>query len=263
MSPSPYVISAEAEEDQSAAEFRAAKRKADKGDTSAMVKVGSMYLQGEGVNANYEEAWKYFARAANKGNVDGLIGIGSLYREGKGVAEDYALAEEWFMKAVNRGSVPGMLAIGALYQEGGTNMGANYKRAAEWYKKAAYEGSKEGAEALAHLYFDGDRYFPKDYYKSYVWCCIADMAEKSGLATDAAIVGGAAALVFSGPLLPIVGLAYLWGDWNTEYSIKEQIEGVGIFNLAKLSDSQMDKAKMEAGRIMGEIEANVKSRREK
>ena len=179
-----------------------------------MVKVGSMYLQGEGVNANYEEAWKYFARAANKGNVDGLIGIGSLYREGKGVAEDYALAEEWFMKAVNRGSVPGMLAIGALYQEGGTNMGANYKRAAEWYKKAAYEGSKEGAEALAHLYFDGDRYFPKDYYKSYVWCCIADMAEKSGLATDAAIVGGAAALVFSGPLLPIVGLAYLWGILN-------------------------------------------------
>ena len=53
-------------------------------------------------------------------------------------------------------------------------------------------------------------------------------------------------------------MAYLLVD--TDRSIKEEIEGAGLFNLAKLSDAEMDKAKIEAGKIMAEIERNIKQK---
>lgn len=203
------------------------KAQADKGNIPAMVEVGSMYAQGEGVSQNYAKAREYFTKAANNGSVDGMIGFGSLYRGGFGVNED---CEE----------------------------------ASKWYRKAAYEGSQEGADAIAHLYFTGGRNLSQSYYNSYIWCCVAEMADKSeGAALAGAVVGGGAALLLSGPLLPLAGIGYLWADYAAERSIKEQIEGKGIFNLAKLSGSAMDSAKIEAGKIMAEIERNIKDRKKK
>ena len=107
------------------------KAQADKGNIPAMVEVGSMYAQGEGVSQNYAKAREYFTKAANNGSVDGMIGFGSLYKGGFGVNED---CEE----------------------------------ASKWYRKAAYEGSQEGADAIAHLYFTGGRNLSQSYYNSYI-----------------------------------------------------------------------------------------------
>lgn len=229
-----------------------------------MVEVGSMYLQGDGVGQKYTKAREYFVMAANKGSADGMLGVGSLYRDGRGVGEDYEKAAEWFTKAANKGSVAGMLALGGLYREGGERMGQDYKKSMQWFRKAAYEGSSQGAHAIAHLYFTGGRNMPQSYYNSYVWCCVAEMAEKSSdTLIEASVARGAAAVLLGGPLLPLIGIGYLVGDWMAERSIKEKIEGAGIFNLAKLSSSEMDKAKIEAGKIMGEIERNIKNKSKK
>ena len=72
------------------------------------------------------------------------------------------------------------------------------------------------------------------------------MAEKSeGAGLAGAVIGGGAALLLSGSLLPLAG------------------KGKGIFNLAKLSGSAMDSAKIEAGKIMAEIERNIKDWKKK
>lgn len=70
--------------------------------------------------------------------------------------------------------------------------------------------------------------------------------------------------------LPVVGvfagISYLAADFTADKSIKEEIEGVGLFNLAKLSDEEMNRAKDDAHKIMAvpvraglvpEIERNI------
>ncbi|MBQ6419227.1 MAG: hypothetical protein IJJ91_11220, partial [Synergistaceae bacterium] len=156
------------------------------------------------------------------------------------------------------------LGIAGLYMNGGPNLTQDYRVALTWYEKAAYDGNKTGANRIAQLYFTGGPNLTQSYYNAYVWCCVAEMAEKSGGASAGlAVLGGVAAIALSGPLLPLVGIGYLWGNLIDDYSIKEQIEGAGIFNLAKLSDSEMDKAKIEAGKIMAKIERNIKEKQEK
>ena len=49
-------------------------------------------------------------------------------------------------------------------------------------------------------------------------------------------------------------------EWGADKSIKKQIEGVGLFNLAKLSDAEMNRAKDDARKIMAVIERNIKAR---
>ena len=113
----------------------------------------------------------------------------------------------------------------------------------------------------------------QSYYNSYIWCCVAEMTEEHLIdATDATIIlsgvlGGVGAAI-SAPLLPLlavggaVGLLAGWIVGDSEYTIKEQIEGAGIFNLAKLSGAEMDKARIDAGKIMAEIERRIQQRQQ-
>ena len=141
-------------------------------------------------------------------------------------------------------------------------MTADRQEAVNWYEKAAYDGSKTSQTELAALYF-----YAENYYPSYVWCCVAEMTEQHFMnGTDTSLVAGAiiggVGAVIGAPLLPVLAIGAIATGWlgsqASEYTIKEQIEGAGIFNLAKLSDAEIDRAKIEAGKIIAEIETRIK-----
>ncbi|HNZ31082.1 MAG TPA: tetratricopeptide repeat protein [Smithellaceae bacterium] len=66
-------------------EYFRAKKSALDGDARAQFLLGSMYMRGNHIEKNYEEAIKWLTKAAEQGNVNAKIQLGSIYVFGKGV----------------------------------------------------------------------------------------------------------------------------------------------------------------------------------
>lgn len=216
-------------------------------------------------------AYEELVTLAGKGYVDAMLELGVRYSTGNGVQKDYKEAMSWFQKAADKCSEFGMFAIGGLYAEGGSGINQDYREAVKWFEKVAYQGSKEAQNALANLYYKGGVNLPQNYYKAYVWCCVAEIESnfsRSDFATWGAVVGGGSAvmgvlggLAFWPVFLPVAGLMYLVGESGIDNNIKADIEGAGIFNFSKLSNSDMERAKHEAENISRQIVENIKKRR--
>lgn len=58
--------------------------------------VAMMYLRGEGVEQNYEEAAKWFRKAAEKRVKQAQYRLADLYMKGRGVPRDFEYAYAWF-----------------------------------------------------------------------------------------------------------------------------------------------------------------------
>ena len=75
-------------------------KNAEAGNHLAQNNLGVMYLCGEGVSQNLEEAEKLFLQSASKGCVEAMISVGMMYWKGMGVSKDRKKAVAWFGKAV-------------------------------------------------------------------------------------------------------------------------------------------------------------------
>ena len=62
-----------------------------------------MYLLGQGVPQDYEEAVKWVNLAADKGLADAQALLGSMYASGYGVPKDYVHAYMWLNLAAAQG----------------------------------------------------------------------------------------------------------------------------------------------------------------
>lgn len=194
------------------------------------------------------------------------FGLAKLYEEGKLTSKDEVKAE------ISEDGKTAKITSGKKEYKVDI-ITRDYAEALKWYKKAAYEGNRIAQNAIARLYFNGGFNISQSYYDSYIWCCISEMTERyidevlgrtiaaTGSATVTAVGG---ALIVGTPILPIilpvVGVSYLLADFVADRSIKEEIEGVGLFNLAKLSEKEMNRAKEDARKIMAEIERNIKQK---
>jgi len=58
--------------------------------------LGVMYLQGQGVEQNFEEAGKWLRKAAENRLPQAQYKLANLYTEGKGVPKDYEFAYVWY-----------------------------------------------------------------------------------------------------------------------------------------------------------------------
>ena len=76
---------------------------ADRGNSNAMVDLGFMYVNGQGVEKNDIEAVKWYRKAAEKGNKWGQTNLGVCYQNGKGVTKDLTQAKYWLEKAAAQG----------------------------------------------------------------------------------------------------------------------------------------------------------------
>ena len=66
--------------------------------------IGDMYFHGEGVEKNYNEAFKWFRKSAEQGNAIGQYNLGRMYNNGEGVKQDKKEAIKWFRKSAEQGN---------------------------------------------------------------------------------------------------------------------------------------------------------------
>ena len=112
------------------------------GDENAQYNVGLMYLKGQGVPENPEEASRWFHRAAMQGQVDAQSFLGALHADGQGVHQDYALAAYWLTRAADAGHPAAQSFLGQLYFDG-LGVARDYVQAYVWFSLAEGNGYRE------------------------------------------------------------------------------------------------------------------------
>ena len=116
--------------------------------------IGVKYFQGSGVEQNYQEAAKWWEQAANAGLADSQFNLGLMYYRGLGVNTDYHKAAELFGKAADQGHKQAQYSIAVMYAFG-QGMDKNYDDALKWFREAAAQGVAQAQFNLGVFYENG------------------------------------------------------------------------------------------------------------
>lgn len=98
-------------------------RQAEEGDVNAQLTLGYMYLYGEeGVEIDYDKAFRYYSMAAAQKDNVAINNLGSLYYSGIGTEKDYLKAATLFDEAAKLGNVEASVNLAFIYLSG-SNVG--------------------------------------------------------------------------------------------------------------------------------------------
>lgn len=117
------------------------------GDETAMNQIGIIYMGSEEFEANLEQSFYWFNEAAKKGSDVGMYNLGCCYRDGFGIKADVEQAAEWFKKSAELGYVDAMVELGEYYQA----ILVDFEKSKMWYLKAAELGNAKAQDALGVL----------------------------------------------------------------------------------------------------------------
>lgn len=131
------------------------------GDETAMNQIGIIYMGSDEFEANLEQSFYWFNEAAKKGSDVGMYNLGCCYRDGFGIKADVEQAAEWFKKSAELGYVDAMVELGGYYQE----ILVDFEKSKMWYLKAAELGNAEAQNKLGELCANIDN----DYKEAVKW----------------------------------------------------------------------------------------------
>ena len=122
---------------------------AELGNSGAEYRLGSRYLNGEGVDIDYKKALYWLEKAGAQGHSNALYNLGYMYLYGYGVDIDYMMAFDYFESAKDLGFTPAYYIIGLMYYDG-AGVKKNHKKAYEYCKQALDNGYKSNNILLDH-----------------------------------------------------------------------------------------------------------------
>lgn len=134
--------------------LKSIKKRADAGDTAAMVELGKKFMNGDGVKKNYKKALKYLERATSERDAEAFVELGKLHLKMSSIlteADARTKAEDAWTRADGLGSVEAAYRIGRLYCQAGY-VARNRDKAEFWYKRAADKGYAPAQYELGDLY---------------------------------------------------------------------------------------------------------------
>lgn len=137
------------------------------GNSEAQKMLGIMYDYGHGVQANSENALKWYLRSAEQGHPAVQYQVGAKYFRGDGVKQNYQEAARWWEMAANGGQVDAQFNLGLMYFRG-LSIARNDAKAATLFSQAAEQGHGHGQYSLAVMYAFG-RGVKKDYATALKW----------------------------------------------------------------------------------------------
>ncbi len=132
-------------------------------DNRAMLVVGIMYANGDGVKKDQKESFEWFKKAAKAGNKHAWIKLGNIYASKK----DFKNSFKWFEKAANIGDSKAAYNLGYFYT-GGMGVKMDLKKSLEWYEKASIAGNIDAQLNLGFMYIGGQG-TKVDYKKAAYW----------------------------------------------------------------------------------------------
>jgi TonB family protein len=98
--------------------FNLAKREASTGVIDAQIMLGQMYLRGEGVSPNPQEAIAWLTRAADAGSPLAAYDLGVFAVNGVGGSPDQRAAARWFHRSAHQGYPDAAYNLAVLYHNG-------------------------------------------------------------------------------------------------------------------------------------------------
>lgn len=121
---------------------------------SAMTRLGILYMEGLGTEADNAAAIEWFERAAEDGSAMAAYYLGIIYEMGYGVPVDYNRSLSWLESAAQQDYAPAYNEIGCMYFNG-NGVDVNYEEAVYYQKLAAALGYEKAQVNLGYLYENG------------------------------------------------------------------------------------------------------------
>lgn len=157
---------------------------AEDGEIWAMEALANDYLNGDEVDQDFEESFKWWKRIAETGDATAQFNVGLHFAKGAGTKRDFKKAAEWMRKAAENGDNDAADLV-KIYEEAEENLrkaesgdavaqaeiaklftklggsleqfstDSDYDEAFKWAKKSADQGNPEGLYCLALCYEHG------------------------------------------------------------------------------------------------------------
>ena len=115
----------------------------------------------------------WYQKAAEQGKAIAQFNLGTMYLLGQGVPKDDQQAVFWFRKAAEQGDAVSQSLLGTAYVDG-RGVPKDDQQAVVWYRKAAEQGQAEAQSNLGLMYANG-RGVPKDDQLAYFWSLLASV----------------------------------------------------------------------------------------
>jgi TPR repeat protein/uncharacterized protein len=140
---------------------------AERGNSAAQGGMARLYVLGQGVNKNDDDALRFARLAAQQGNAAGQNVLGILAKRGimgvtkagAGVLRDREEAIKYFRLSAEQGFAPAQYNLGAMYAEYRSDLGIvpNLNESFRLYRLAADQGFSPAQLAIGIMYFEGYR----------------------------------------------------------------------------------------------------------
>jgi TPR repeat protein len=125
--------------------LRALQPLASQGIAEAQFRLGSMYVNGEGVPQDYVEAVKWYRLAAAQEMAEAQVMLGLMYAGGRGVPQDYVEAVKWYRLAAAQGIAEAQFRLGLMYGLG-WGVSRDLVTAHLWSNLAAARGNPQAVK---------------------------------------------------------------------------------------------------------------------
>jgi TPR repeat protein len=123
-------------------------RASEQGMHDAVLAMGWFYLNGVGVEADEEEALRWYRKSARQGEPRAMFSLGYIAY----VQRDFSEALSWFTRAIEKGHDRSKYWIGKMYWRG-QGVSQDRKRARALFSEAASKKVTEAQRAIRFLSF--------------------------------------------------------------------------------------------------------------
>ena len=152
---------------------------AEQGDAQAQYTLGLMYEEGDNVEKNNAESYKWYLRSASQGVAEAQYRLGLLYDFGQGVPKNEAEAAKWYKLAAMRDHPEALYQFARMHYSGLGGLSPDLNKAFDFFRRAAKQGNTNSQNMLGEMYYSGAG-VQQSYFHSYIWLSIAAHSDESG-----------------------------------------------------------------------------------
>lgn len=114
-------------------------------------------------------ALKELTPLAEQGNADAQLLLGEMYMKGQGVVKDSEQARKWFRRSGEQGNADAQFFLGAMYLLPGKDIIQGVK----WLRLSAEQGQQDAQLLLGKAYLQGAKDVPRDPVQAEMWLQLA------------------------------------------------------------------------------------------
>ena len=118
---------------------------------------------------DYAAAFKVFNPMAEQGNAEAQCYLGKMYLMGQGVLEDQDEAIKWFRVSADQGNADAQFFLGSYYLLPHRDIAEG----AKWLRLSAEQGQQDAQLLLGKSYLQGDKDLPRDPVQAEMWLRLA------------------------------------------------------------------------------------------